>query len=364
MLQTYFEATRELDGNSARDYASLVSNSQDSTFYHSLKYVRLLNSFLDATPVLTLAYKDGQVIGAIPVFIKRNRKFGTVMNSLPFYGSYGGVLVKSGLDKVEAIEVFDSVIEYLVHELCREEDVSLSTVISWPYTMWLARYKRILSPQYQEHRIAQMVMLQSGATEDQLLSTFQSGCRRSIKKAANSQLSVRIVESFEKGTIDELYEIHVENMQKINAPSKPRVFFHNISKFFDIHKDYDVYIAECRNELVGALLVFYSGNVVEYFLPAVKAEYRSLNPTHLILLKAMSRAAQLGMRIWNFGGTRKEMRGIHMFKESFGAKDYSYYSHTSVLSDVSCFLELTPSNMRTQYEWFYVLPYEALGKQT
>lgn len=357
-----FEVTKELDGKAAREYSSLVSNSGDSTFYHSLKYLKLLASFLEANPAIILCSKDGRLVGAMPTFIKRNRKFGTVLNSLPFYGSYGGVVARKDLETTEAGEVFTSVLSYLVHELCREEDVTLATIITWPYARELARYRQVLTPQYQDQRTAQMVILPNRATEDQFLQTFESRCRRSIKKAVDSRLTVRVLDSFETSIVDQLYEIHVENMQKIEAPSKPKLFFQNVDRFFEIHKDYDVYVAEHDDEVAGALLIFYFGDVVEYFIPGVRVQLRDLNPMNLILLKAMTGATRRGMRIWNFGGTRKEMTGIHMFKAGFGARDYSYCCHTRALSDVSRLLELTPANMRETYEWFYVVPYNTLAR--
>lgn len=298
----------------------------------------------------------------MPAFIKRNRQFGTVLNSLPFFGSYGGVVVRKDLETTEAGEVITSVLSYLMHELCREEDVTVATIITWPYARELARYRQVLAPQYQEERTAQMVILPDRATEGQLLATFESRCRRSIKKAVGSRLTVRVLDDFGTSILDQLYEIHVENMHEIEAPSKPKLFFQNVGQLFEIHKDYDVYVAEHDNEVAGALLVFYFGDVVEYFVPAVRVQFRTLNPMNLILLKAMSGAVQRGMRVWNFGGTRKEMAGIHMFKESFGARDYGYYSHTRTLSDVSRLLDLTPLSMRTAYEWFYVMPYAALSR--
>jgi hypothetical protein len=354
------EVAESPQGLPAEEYDRLLLNSDLAMFYHSLKYLKLLSSFVEGAPIIILCYDNGELAGVLPAFVKRNRNTGTVLNSLPFFGSHGGVVIRKDIERGRVTEVYRCILKHLKEVVFSEEDVTVSTVITSPHEKVLDLYRQLLSPQYSENRTTQMLAIPEVATEQELIGTFEKRCRWAIMKAAKNHVLVRNLNYFEAAMIDRLYEMQVENALRAGASAKPKAFFKNIDEFFEIHRDYDVYVAEYRDDIVAALLVFYFGRFAEYFVPAVKPEYRSLNPMNLIILKAMVNARRRGLRIWNFGGTRETMSGVYMFKRSFGARDYAYYYFTSVLSDASSLLELTATEMRTAYEWFYVIPYAVL----
>jgi predicted N-acyltransferase len=354
------EATSHLDSSIAEQYHTLTLNSRDSMFYHSLKYMRFLASFIGATPFTLICFEGDNILGALPAFIKHHSD-GAVLNSLPFYGSHGGVILRKGVQGDQARRTRDRLLDQLMQE-CSELDVALCTIITSPFDVGLADYKRGLSPRYVQDRIAQMVALPPREQESDLAARFESRCRRSIRKAVRSKISVRVMREDEPSLVDRIYEMHTENMQKTGAPVKPKVFFERIHEFFDLHQDYEIYVAECQGQTIAALLVFYFNGVAEYFVPAVDVEHRELNPMHLILVSAMTDASRRGMSIWNFGGTHQVMDGVYLFKRSFGAKDYHYHYLTAAFSDLSRSIRLTPSEMRSTYTWFYVLPYSALSQ--
>lgn len=328
-------------------------------FYHSLKYMRFLTSFIDATPFLLICFEGDNIVGALPTFIKRHGD-GVVLNSLPFYGSHGGVILRKGVEEDQARQTRNRLLDQLMQE-CSKLHVALSTIITSPFERGLADYKRGLSPRYVQDRIAQMVALHPGGQESDLVAGFESRCRRSIRKAVRSKISVRVMQEDEPSLIYRIYEMHTENMRRTGAPVKPKIFFERIHDFFDLHQDYEIYVAECQNQTIAALLVFYFNGVAEYFVPAVDVEHRQLNPMHMILVSAMVDASRRGMSIWNFGGTHQVMDGVYLFKRSFGARDYRYYYLTSAFSDLSRFIDLKPSKIGSIYTWFYVLPYSELS---
>jgi hypothetical protein len=355
------EILENLGASSLQEYDSLVLSSEYGMFYHSLRYLQLLGSLVEAAPIILLCYDDGSVAGALPAFIKRNKNT-RVLNSLPFIGSHGGVVVRRDIDRCRAREVVRCTLGHLKNEVCRQKDVTVSTIITTPSEKETDLYKSILDPQYHERRVTQMSTIPEVCTEEELMRTFEKRCRWAIVKAAKNNVLVRALDHFEPRMIDALYEMHVDNSAKAAAPAKPRSFFDKVGEIFSIHRDYDVYVAEYRDVVVAALLIFYFGRFVEYFVPAVKVEYRNLNPMNLMILKAMSKATQRNLRIWNFGGTREDLSGVHLFKRSFGARDYAYHCFTSVVSDPSALLQLTAPEVRSAYPWFYVLPYALLRK--
>jgi hypothetical protein len=355
------EVLENLRASSAQEYDDLVSSSEYGMFYHSLRYLRLLTSVVEADPIIILCYDSGQVAGALPAFIKRDKN-SKVLNSLPFFGSHGGVVIRRDIDESRAREVVRGTLAHLKEEVWRQNDLTVSTIITSPYEKETNLYNATLDPEYSEKRATQMLTIPEVHTEQELMRTFEKRCRWAIRKAQNNNVVASAIDRFEPGMIDKLYEMHVENSAKAEAPAKPRIFFDKIGEIFLIHRDYDIYVAEHRDVVIAALLVFYFGRFVEYFVPTVKAEYRNLNPMNLIVLKSMSSAIQRNLRIWNFGGTRETWSGVYLFKRSFGARDYTYHYFTSIASDPSALLQLTAAEVRSAYPWFYVLPYTVLRK--
>ena len=339
-------------------------SSNCAMFYHSLEFLRFISSFIEARPLVILCREESRLVGALPVFIKRNAKFGAVLNSLPFFGSHGGALVMEDLAESAARQVRESLIQHLTKEVWRAEDISFATIITSPYEKDLRAYENA-GPRYIERRLTQMVTMPQEATESEIARTFEKRCRWAIKVATEEHVLVRVMDSFEKVAIDEIYGMHLENAAKIGAVPKPWAFFEHLTSFFVIHRDFDIYLAEHAGRLIAALLVFYFKGFVEYYMPVVKPEYRSLNPTNLLILKAMTKAVSRRLTIWNFGGTGKAMKGVYLFKRSFGSGDYEYHCLTYGLSDSNSeLLHLTPQELRNAYEWFYVIPYAALSSNT
>ena len=63
--------------------------------YHSLKYKKLLLNVINGSSAIYLgAFKNDELVGILPSIIKET-KVGCVINSLPFYGSNGGILTSS-----------------------------------------------------------------------------------------------------------------------------------------------------------------------------------------------------------------------------------------------------------------------------
>src|SRR3954468_19561869 len=73
-------------------YSAFLSTHPARMLYYSLAYRDLLASHLDCEARYFAAVDgDGAVHGILPTMI-RNGPYGPVVNSLPFFGSHGGVL--------------------------------------------------------------------------------------------------------------------------------------------------------------------------------------------------------------------------------------------------------------------------------
>lgn len=338
-------------------YEEMLDKKEDALLYVSLKYRTLLRQYLDAEDYYLLVKSGSEIIGAFPLFLKRNNKYGNILNSLPFYGSYGGILISSEASDPES--VFKALAEAL-NDLARETDALLVTIITSPFERYHHFYEEYLVPSYKDNRIGQVSFLPklTEDVEEVVMAMIHSKTRNMVRKARKS--GIVHMHSPDLEVLRFLADTHQENMKTIGGRAKDWGFFKKVSEVFDYDTDYRVYTAVLNGRPVSALLVFYYNKAVEYFTPATVQEYRSLQPNSLLIFEAMKDAIRQGYCYWNFGGTSPGLRGLYHFKKRWGAKDMPYYYYIIIYQDISHILEMEPHTIHAEYPYFYVVPFSIL----
>lgn len=347
------------------EYEELLHSNESALIYASLRYRRFLKSVLGdaARDCYLVATEGGRVVGALPAFVRLNPARGNVLNSLPFYGSHGGVIVSpaaadADVVKEELVRAFDS--------LAREQAAVASTLISNPLAPEEDFYERGTGYDLRDARTGQFTPLPGhpagesaagvDAAGDALMAAFHQKTRNAVRKAQKSGVRVSHSDSFE--ALRTLAAIHHENMAAIGGPSKPWEVFESIRASFEYERDYRVYLAETDGAVVSALLLFYFNGTVEYFTPATRESHRALQPASLLIYEAMADAARRGFRLWNWGGPGPSQPHIYNFKKRWGTVDRPYFYYTKVFDD--SILSRSKSELLGEYPYFYVVPFGGL----
>jgi hypothetical protein len=341
------------------EYEARLSNCPGSMLYYSISYRNFLQRLLENSSGLYIAaYESNRLAAVLPTVIKRNPILGNVVNALPFFGSHGGILVFSGSAapesiKHELIEAFEF--------LCRKHDVVASTLIENPLVDDRAFYKQHFQSNYSDERIGQITPLPQRQDskidiQEALFRQFHHKTRNSIRKAQQSELIVTHDASLD--ALEAIAKLHRDNMQAIGGTFKPWEIFLAIRSCFNYDSDYRVYVARRDGRIIAALLVFFFYGTAEYFIPATDPEYRILQPMSLLVFEAMQEAAKRGLRNWNWGGTWATQSGVYHFKKRWGTRDFPYTYHVNIRNDRV--LQCSPSELLTEYPYFYVAPFEQL----
>ncbi|HET6891478.1 MAG TPA: hypothetical protein VFH31_10280, partial [Pyrinomonadaceae bacterium] len=138
------------------EYASFVERHPRGLLYLSVQYRDFLLRILPGCePLYLLARDAGEVVGVLPLFVHHGSKYGAVINSLPFFGSNGGILVWEGSSQAAVIR-HALLEEYLrLEQSCR---VAASTLITSPFESVSSDYDALLGPPA-DTRIGQMSAL-------------------------------------------------------------------------------------------------------------------------------------------------------------------------------------------------------------
>ncbi len=336
---TIVELNNSLEGK----YEEYLLTHSSSLFYSSLKFRNFISHLLECEPIYLLAMDKEEVKGVLPL-MRKNGELGYVYNSLPYYGSNGGIIADDDKTADELLK------HYMV--LASDEKVLSATIISNPLT-------NSFNVEYQfdekDERIGQLTPLEnSDDFETSFFSRIDSTARRNIKKAIAKNFKIQIDNEQE----DFLYRVHSDNMKAAGAQSKSKKFFQSLKEYFVPEEDYNIYIAYLDGVPVAGLLLFYFNKTVEYYTPAILTEYRTFQPLALTIYRAVIDAAKRGFTLWNWGGTHLTMDGVYKFKKKWDSFDKHYYYYTTIRNELV--KDQKKERLLNLYPNFFVIPFSKL----
>mgnify|MGYP000870821929 CR=1 FL=1 len=329
----------------AYSYESFLLRRPETLLYQSWRYQCLLTELLGCSQKTLLALgSNKQVLAALPL-MALDGAFGTVFNSLPFYGSNGGLIGEDLAARNAVVAAYN--------DMVRQPETPAATVIESPLS---SGGSEGLVYQLVDERIGQLTPLPQ--LEDPavpLMQSFHYKTRNMVRKA--EKLGVQV--SVDNLAMPFLASAHEENMQEIGGMAKSRRFFDAIPVHFRPCEDYRIFLATMDNQAVAAILLFYFNQTVEYFTPVVRKEFRETQALSAAIFKAMIDAASRGYRWWNWGGTWLSQDGVYRFKSRWGTRDMRYRYLTSVGN--RAILEASRYTLQNGYPNFFVVPYSALS---
>ena len=337
-------------------YDDFIASGKTFTPSVTRQYLSVLERALPGVvPVVFLAEKAGEIVGVLPCCRMDNAELGGVLNSLPFFGSVGGVLQKGDDDAIHAALL------RAVDHYCAEQGIVAATIISSPLDLRASCYPALFKPTAVDERIALINVLPEGGAdlEQRLMSQYHESRRRNVRKA--ERLGIEVTRKNDRAAFDFLERTHVDNISAIGGLTKPRSFFRAVEELMDQGDDYRLYQAELDGEPVASLLLLYSGQVVEYFTPALKHEHRPTQALCGIIHQAMLEAAKAGYRYWNWGGTWKTQTSLYTFKKKWGAQESTYDYYTRLYPGSEKLFAMEPAEVLAAFPCFYVFPFGMAG---
>jgi len=334
-------------------YSEFLRKCPNTLFTASNKYRKLLKAFLGEPDVYFIAVDDrDEIIGVLPSFLKKNNRYGPVLNSLPFYGSSGGIITENNEPDIKKC-LIRGFYDYALKNNC-----ITTTIITSPFEEDPDFYRKHGEFDTTDFRTGQIVPLpeQAEGMADKIMSVFEQRTRTAIRKAIKNDITV--VTDFSPGNFKYLYSTHWENITAKGGIAKPPAFFHRVESLFKYEEEFKIYTAIKDGQSIAAMLIFYCYPVVEEFCLGITLEFRHLQPLSLLLYTAFLEAVNKGFKWWNFGGTWKTQEDLYLFKRSWGAQDFPYYYYTKIFDETV--LNLAKETLLKEYPYFYVVHFDNL----
>jgi len=334
------------------EYTQLILQDEQSNFYSSLLFRNMLERITSAEPRYLVAVSGDKLVGVLPAFLKRNNRYGDVLNSLPWYGSNPGITVnpfhpEPRKVKFELLNAFK--------DLAKKEDVVTSTLIDAPFDDDLDLYDDFGSSSMVDIRIGMRTILDRLGGIDELLASFRSSVRNQIRKAAKE--GVVVYRDMGMVGLSYLIDLHTRNMKAMGVPPKDANFFNALIDGPLAGRDYLVYVAKKDGESIAALLLMYFNKTISYWIPVIEEDFRVYSPMNLLIYMAMIDGFLRGYKYWDWGGTALLANGVYNFKKKWGSEERKYCYYTTVYKDIGELQSLGAEVLMSEYPYFYVFPF-------
>lgn len=338
-----------LEESQWQDYEDFVYRYPDALLYHTRKYIEMVREVTRGVPHVLLAWERNRLVGVLPTVVSSDRGLGTVLNSLPFFGSHGGILAES----LSLEEVFRSLLRFL-DRVARDHGCVAATVILSPFDRHLPLYRTVWEPTCEDKRIGQVVMLPASASH--LMSQCTVKRRNNVRRAMRA--GVEILSLSDGEAVTWLRKMHERGIGSRGGITKPASFFEWCQKETQVSDLCTFRFAMVKGRLAAGALLFQFKEYVDYYVSAIDPQFSKSNPLVLLIFRAMCEAIEGGKRYFNFGGTWTTQDSLYRFKSQFGARDFPYPYLVKVYDPN--ILTTRQGELLQAFPYFYVVPFSQL----
>ena len=293
------------------------------TLFHTTGWRDAVRAIYPHEDFYLTAWRDGRVVGVLPLFLVSSRWTGRSLVSVP-YGVGGGILA----DDDETASALAKRTENLAEGLaCRGVDMRSEQVQipGWQHVDRYVGFSRALPTDPAD-----------------VLAMLPRKARAAARQARDRHnLSI----TYGDDQLYDVWRIYCVNMRRLSSLSYPLAFFTALIE--SLPGAHWTAVVRRDNKPVAGLITFlYKDRVLPYFFGAT-SEARSCHAANFIYLCTMERGVEEGYRIFDFGRSRKDNTGSCNFKrfQGFQPRELGYQQYTAPGRRP---VNLSPSNPRIQ----------------
>jgi len=315
-----------------------LASTANNLFHYSEGFAEFIVKAIPGTKIDVLeAKRGGKLTGLLPIATFHHEEYGTVLNSLPFFGSHGSPVTLEYEDKVELMHKF--------RETAISLKLSSATIIENPFSPLDDNLIKASGLEVVDDRVGQFTRLPTK------IEDFHVKTRNAIRKGQ------QLTQLVEKRNDDESWEwmqmIHEQSISALGGIPKPMGIFDALR--MTLGRDMDLWIGSIRARPVSGLLTIKYGKTIEYFTPVVDHAYRDRQALSALIYEVMQRYSGAGFALWNWGGTWRNQQGVYRFKKRWSGEEKCYRYLNKVYDKRWEGLEI--DSLVAAYPFFYLFKY-------
>jgi hypothetical protein len=336
-------------------YRALVESDPHALVYATLEFRDFLAAAVGGAPAYLVARRHGDLVGALPAFERTAPGEGTVLNSLPWYGSHGGCVLAPGAGD----DVRRALLERFRAAADRPGVLSATMILTAAETAHEAVYADVVEPRARDARIGQVTAI-PGAGEG-----LERELERALRQKTRNLVRKALRQGFEEDVSDDdwawdyLHATHELNLAAIGGRAKPRAHFDALRAHVPAAWR-RLSVARLDGVPVAALLLVRFNRTVEYLTPVIDHEHRPRQPLSFLIWHALLDSARAGCRWWNWGGTWAAQDSLHHFKAGWGAEDRPYSYLIRAREEGVARLRVAGGRAADAFPFYYLYPHALL----
>mgnify|MGYP006295630155 CR=1 FL=1 len=288
------------------DWNNLLLTGQNSTFFHTANWARVLCETYRYTPVYFTIITGSTLSALLPVMAVKSLLTGTRGVSLPFTDHCPTI--------AESEEQYHTLVD---------RAIEYGKNAGWK-TLELRNSRKpgrdaAPSANFYTHT------LDLSLGEANLLKSFRNSTRRNINKAKREGVTVEHLQTLD--AVKAFYRLNCITRKHHGLPPQPFQFFKNIFRCVIAENHGFVVLAEFSKRIIAGAIFFHWGKEAMYKYGASDRSFQYLRANNLIMWEAVRWYAENGFEALDFGRTEAENDGLLQFKRGWGTTEQTldYY---------------------------------------
>lgn len=295
---------REFDG-SPEQWDQWVAEAPGALFCHQYEWLQLVRDVYGGDPCYLAAYRGDDIVGVLPIMLRRIIGEGRVLISVPL-SDEAGIVAK---DAETERSLWD--------HACRLADSMHATRLE-------LRQRRLLPGA--EADLSRVNMEQVLPDDPEVLwESFPAKVRNQVRKAQKMGLTASASPDLHAAIHDDFYPVYCENTRDLGSPMHSERFFHAVADLAP--ESSQVVVVKSDEATVGA--AFATRWRDRFAVPWASSlrQYFKMCPNNLLYWELMRQAISAGCSVFDFGRSPNGS-GTYRFKRQWGAEPAQlYYYH-------------------------------------
>lgn len=315
---------------------AIVQSFQQYDVYYLSGYLKAFQLNGDGTPVLI--YVELSQIRAMVVYMKRDvadekklpdLSHGQYFDLITPYG-YGGLLFEGEVKKENILAVCNELINYY-----RSQNIICEFVRWHPLIQNVEDVRGVLDVIDLGHTI-HMDLKSKEIIWNNITSKNRNVIRSAIKKG------IKIEHSSDPALFEIFRYLYNQTMTKDNAEDYyffPSEFYESIAK--DLVGNYQLFYALLDNKIIAMSIIIFANGKMHYHLSGSLTEYRTYNPSNLLLYEAACWGVEQGFKTFHMGGgVGSGEDNLFKFKQAFNRYSRNQFSISKIVYEQDIYNEL------------------------
>lgn len=299
-----------LDSSWSAEWNRFVSQTADTSPYHRFEWMEAIEAAYGHKAYPLAVEENGSILAVLPLLLMRHPLNNPVIKraslvSLPFCDLGGMIGAKQH--------------HQLLHEtasnLAKEMNVQLLEVRHREPEGLGFDFDR-LGRELEGQKVSMLLELEPSSEEQ--LAAFKPKLRSQIKKAKKNGCTTVVGNTSQ--LVEDFYYVFSRNMHSLGSPVHSKSLFHSICKAYGDKAN--VAVVYYGDEVAAGGIVLSNGRQAAIPWASSLAEYNRLAPNMLLYWELLSRCADAGVRVFDFGRSSFG-EGTFRFKKQWGAQPYT-----------------------------------------